>query len=126
MKGKTIIAFLIMIAGVLGLGFVAPWWAAALWVVVVSALTKLNQKQAILVGGFAIVIVWLVMARYLSLNDDAEIISKTGELLGGISHQLMIVVTMVIALITGVLSGWLGSVLGQLFFSRNTKETVTR
>jgi hypothetical protein len=126
MKTKAIIAFLIMTAGVLGLGFFAPWWASAIWVVCVAALAKLNQKQATLVGGFSIVIVWIVMARYLSLNDDAEIISKTGTLLGGISHQLMFVVTLVIALITGVLSGWLGSVLGQLFFSRNTNETATR
>ena len=126
MKGKTIIAFLIMAAGVLGLGFIAPWWTAALWVVCVSALTRLNQKQATLAGGFAVVIVWVLMARYLSMQDDADIITKTGTLLGGISHQLMMVVTLVIALITGVLSGWLGSVLGQVIMSRNTKDAVSR
>ena len=126
MKAKTIKAFLIMSAGVLGLGFIVPWWAGALWVVCVSALTRLNEKQAILAGGLAIMLIWVLMARYQSLQDDAEIISKTGTLLGGLSHQLMMVATLVIALITGVFSGWLGSVLGQLFISRITKEATTR
>ena len=122
MKTKAIIAFLIMAAGVLGLGFFAPWWAAAVWVVCVSALTRLNEKQATVAGGFAIALVWVVVARYLSLQDDAEIITKTGTLLGGVSHQLMFGVTLVIALITGILSGWLGSALGQLIISPKHKN----
>jgi hypothetical protein len=121
MKTNTMISFLLMIIGVTALGFIAPWWAAAIWVVVIAALTRLNKKQAILSGSFAIGLVWLAMALYMSLHDDANIISKTGALLGGLSTPLMVVVTFVLAFVTGLLSGWLGSACGQTFFPRKSE-----
>ncbi|MFZ1677863.1 MAG: hypothetical protein WAT91_11350 [Saprospiraceae bacterium] len=116
MKTNPILSFLFMIVGITGLGFIAPWWAAAIWVVVIAAFTRLNKKQAILSGSFAVGLIWLVMALYMSLYDDAKIISKTGALLGGLSTPLMILVTFVLAFMTGLLSGWLGSAFGQTFF----------
>ncbi len=116
MKTKTIISFLLMVIGITGLGFIAPWWAGALWVVLISAILRVNKKEEIFTGALAFALVWIGMARYMRLQDEADIISKTGALLGGLSPQLMMVVTMVIAFITGFLSGWLGSALGQTFF----------
>ncbi|MEP6795026.1 MAG: hypothetical protein ABJB16_11915 [Saprospiraceae bacterium] len=115
MKTKTIISFLIMIIGVTGLGFIAPWWAGTVWVVLIAAIMRTNKKQGMFTGAFAFGLVWVAMARYMSIQDGVDIISKTGTLLGGLSHQLMMVVTLVIAFITGILSGWLGSALGQTF-----------
>ncbi|MBK9984390.1 MAG: hypothetical protein IPP15_18820 [Saprospiraceae bacterium] len=121
MKTNPMISFLLMIIGVTGLGFIAPWWAAAIWIVVIASITRLNKKQAILSGSFAFGLVWLAMALYMSLHDDAKIISKTGALLGGLSTPLMFAVTFVLAFVTGLLSGWLGSALGQTFFPRKSE-----
>ncbi len=120
MTKKTLFPFLLMVAGITGLGFIAPWWAAAIWILMVATLSRLNTRQNILCGGFALAIVWIIMARYMSSQDEAGIIVKTGTLLGGLSHQMMMVATMVIALITGILSGWLGSALGKAI----TKKTI--
>ena len=118
MKTRTIISFVIMVAGVLGLGFFTPWWVAPLWIVLVTGASKLNSNQSTFLGGFALAMVWLVIARYFSLQDSAGIISKTGTLLGGLSHQLMMVITLVIAFITGSLSGWLGGAFGSLVLKK--------
>lgn len=118
MKTKTNISLLIMTLGVTVLGFITPWWVGAVWVVLIAAIMRTNKKQGMFTGAFAFGIVWVVMARYMSTQDTADIISKTGTLLGGLSHQLMMVVTLVIAFITGLLSGWLGSAIGQTFLPR--------
>jgi len=112
MKNKMIIPFFLMITGVLLLGYFAPWWAAAMWVVLVSALLKLPTRKGILLGGVSIGIVWLGMSLWMSSQDDTDIIGKTGTLLGGLSAGMMMVVTVFMAIVTGVLSGWFGSRLG--------------
>ena len=119
------IAFVLMLAGVAGLGFIAPWWSAAIWVILMVILFKLNTNQSISAGGLAIGLVWVVMARYMSQHDDAGIISKTGQLMGGLSHQMMILLTLLIAVITGVLSGWFGSALTKVVL-RKKKEEVNK
>ncbi len=116
MKTKTIISFLFMIIGLTGLGFIAPWWAGAVWVVLIAAIMRTNSKQGMFIGAFAFAVVWVAMARYMSFEDGGDIISKTGTLLGGLSRQLMMTVTLLLAFMTGLLSGWLGSALGQTFF----------
>ena len=119
------IAFVLMIIGVAGLGFIAPWWSAAIWVILMVILFKLNTSQGISAGGLAIGLVWVAMTRYMSQHDDAGIISKTGELMGGLSHQVMISLTFLIAVITGVLSGWFVSALTKAVF-RNKNEEVNK
>jgi len=114
MKIKSTLSFLLMVAGITGLSFFAPWWISAVWVILIAGIMRLNRNQGMFTGMFAIALVWIIMARFMSLHDSGEIISKTGTLLGGLSHQLMFIVTLVIAMITGFLSGWLGSALGFL------------
>lgn len=121
MKTKPIFLFLLVVAGVTGLGFIAPWWAGALWVVVVTAIMKINKRQDIFMAAIAFALVWIAMARYMSMHDEGDIITKTGVLLGGLSHQLMMVATLVIAFITGLLSAWFGSALGKTFFSQKNE-----
>ncbi|MEP6648012.1 MAG: hypothetical protein ABJC12_13060 [Saprospiraceae bacterium] len=113
MKNKWMIAFLVMLAGVLVISLVAPWWAASIWIIAIATVSKLNRKQGIFAGVLALGFAWLAMAFYMSIHDNANIITKTAELLK-LSKVLMFVVTSLIALITGLLSGWLGSALGDL------------
>ena len=112
------IVFLIMLAGVFGLGFITPWWSGAGWILLFALFGGLTTRQSIFSGGFALAIVWILMARFTSLHDEAGIITKTGTLLGGLSHQLMMLVTLLIAFITGLLSGWFGGTLGNVFFKK--------
>ena len=76
--------------------------------------TALKNKTPIAIIFCLIGVVYLGMALWMSNQDEAEIIQKTGMLLGGLSPVMMIVVTTLIGCITGLLSGWLGSVIGSI------------
>lgn len=115
MKNNSFITLLLLLTGIVLLSFFASWWAASVWIVVITSIMKISPKQGIFLGSFSLGIVWLAMAFYMSLHDQGLIISKTGALLGGLSVPLMIMVTAIIALITGTLAGWLGSAIGISF-----------
>ena len=78
------------------------------------ALMRLTVKQSFLTGSISLGVVYLGMALWMSRMDKAAIIEKTGLLLGGLSPVMMIVVTTLIGFTTGLLSGWLGSVIGSV------------
>ncbi|HUR31010.1 MAG TPA: hypothetical protein VMZ69_06230 [Saprospiraceae bacterium] len=120
MKKKTLLAFLIMIIGIGIIGYFTPWWVPVIWVIFTAFVLKLNIKTGMMSGALSFALVWSVMSRYMDVQDQAGIISKTGTLMGGISHQLLFVLVMVISLITGFLAGWFGSVLGKYFERTNS------
>lgn len=111
MKKNSVAAFAFMVAGIAFIGFFAPWWTPALWIMGIAFLFKLSAKTGSLSGGISFATVWTVMAMIMSIQDKANIISKTGILLGGISLPIMFLIIIVISFITGALSGWLGSAL---------------
>ncbi|GEM_PF-1133602 len=112
MKNKTTVAFILCIAGSLLAGIYGPWWGPAVFIMMLCALMGLTVKQSILAGSISLGLVYLGMALWMGRQDKAEIIEKTGMLVGGMSPVMMIVVTTLIGYITGLLSGWLGSVIG--------------
>ena len=109
MKKKTLYALLMMIAGIFLLSYFTLWWLPAIWVILIAYVMKLNIKAGMTTGGISFALVWVAYAMYMCAQDNANIISKTGSLLGGLSQSLMVVVVLVLSLITGILSGWLGS-----------------
>jgi hypothetical protein len=111
MTKNTFIGFVLMLAGAAGLGF-TEWWITLIWIALIAGIMGLNIIESMLAGGLALLIVWTGMAIYMDMQDKAGIISKTGILFGGLSEVMMIVVTGVIALISGLLSGWSGSAAG--------------
>lgn len=113
MKNKTILTFFLFVVGSGLSGYFGPWWAPAVFILLIAALMGLHARQAILAGSISLGIVFLVMAAWMNTLDDNGIIQKTGMLLGGLSPLLMIGVTTLLGAITGGLSGWLGSALGQ-------------
>ena len=113
-----------MIVGVVALSFFTPWWVPPFWVVFVAFIMKLDIKNALLLGALCYGLIWSGMARYMSEQDASDIISKTGVLLGGLSHQMMFVVVTIISLITGALAGWFGSVLGKIIRGSNNEPRV--
>jgi len=117
MKNTSIVAFIILLAGTFLSGYFGPWWAPAVFTVLTTLLLGLNTRQGILLGAISMGVAYLIMALWMSSADQADILTKTGMLLGGLSTGLLVVLTTIIGGVTGVLSGWLGSVLG-LFVSR--------
>lgn len=111
MKAKTLTTYFIFLTGVFLSGYFGPWWAPAAFVVVVSILMQLTSKKAAMAGGVSTGITYLAMALWLNSVDKADIIGKTGSLLGGLSSLGLIVITVLIGIVTGALAGWLGSAL---------------
>ena len=118
MKNKALISFLIMLVGSFLSGYFGPWWAPATFIVIATALAGLPVRQAMGIGALASGMVYLFMASWMNTLDHAEIIRKTGLLLGGLSPVMMIAVTTLIGAVTGFLSGWLGSSLGAILTSK--------
>jgi hypothetical protein len=112
MKRKTIIALILLLVGVSISALYGPWWAPSIIVISIVALLPLSTRPGILLGSMSIGIVFLGMALVLIANDHAEIISGTGKMLGGLSSLSMILITTLLGVVTGGLSGWVGSVLG--------------
>ena len=121
MKLRTFRSMLLMIAGIFILGYFTSWWLPVIWVIIIAYVMKLSIMQGIITGGISFALVWLAMAFYMSGQDTAGIISKTGDLLGGLSLPLMIVVVLILALITGSLAGWLGSAT-QIYVNQRDKQ----
>lgn len=121
MKKNTLLSFVLMIAGIGLLGFLGAWWLPVLWIVLISILMKPGIKASILLGAVSFGLVWVCMALYMSALDSNSIIEKTGTLLGGLSQPLMVLVILIIAMITGSLSGWFGGALGR-YFERKTPQ----
>jgi hypothetical protein len=114
MKGKSLLVLILMLIGVTVSGFFGPWWAPAVFVVLLSMLMKLTAKQGMWNGAISLLIVYTVMSAMMLGKDDSGLIGKTGTLLGGLSAPLMVVVTGLIGGVTGLLSGWLGSSLSKV------------
>lgn len=114
MKNTSVIAFIILLAGTFLSGYFGPWWAPAFFIVLTVLLLRLNARQGLFLGALSMATAYLIMAIWMQTTDEADILQKTGMLLGGLSTGLLIVVTVLIGGVTGLLSGWLGSALGAL------------
>lgn len=112
MKIKTFQALLLMIAGIFILGLFTSWWLPPFWVILIAMMMKLDIKTGILTGGISFALVWVATGVYMDARDNADIISKTGMLMIGYSHWMMLFVLLVLSVITGALSGWFGSAIG--------------
>lgn len=112
-----------MILGLIVLGLVAPWWVSVIWIIIVTAVSRLKISQGVITSGIVLGLVWLVAAMFFSRSDPNEILSKTGNLLGGLSSGQFMIVILVLGLVTGILAGWFGSALGQLVNVRTARQT---
>ena len=106
---KTITALIIMIAATILSGFYGPWYAPSLVIILVSALTGLSEKSGLALGGFSLGMVFLVLSSYQYALDESNVLEKIGVVIGGASPIALILISSLIGMITGMLSGWLGS-----------------
>lgn len=125
MKIKTFQALLLMIAGIILLGLFTAWWLPPFWIILIAIMMKLDIKTGILTGGFSYALVLVATGAYMDARDNADIISKTGMLMIGYSHWMILFMLLVLSFVTGALSGWLGSALG-IFFHQNEVDKKER
>lgn len=111
-----------MLIGIVLAGYFGPWWAPAAFIVMLTALSGMNARQSLITGGALLSLAYLGLASALSLQDEADIIARTGVLLGNLSPQLLVLITTFIGTITGALAGWLGSETGHFVRSQLKKE----
>ena len=119
MTSKRILAFFIMLVVAFISGFYGAWWAPATSIVLVALLSNLTIKEGLLLGSISLLVAFLAMSIWMLGKDESGLIEKTGRLLGGVSVPIMVTVTAIIGGVTGLFSGWLGSSLGQLIFTKN-------
>lgn len=119
MKLNKPVMIIVLVIGVIITSFLFPWWAPAIWILVATALFRLKLKPALLSGGVSLGGLWLLMALFHLSKDNTGIISKTGELMGGMSSVMMILMTTFIGSVTGLLAAWLGSRISSYSISKS-------
>jgi len=117
-RSAKIILPALAVAGCLAAAWVGPWWAAACFLAIWYMLMRYPARPAAIQGGLILAAVFGVMATILLLRDSTGLLDRTGGLLGGIPATGLLIVTVVIGWITGLLSGWVGSALGQVVFEK--------
>jgi hypothetical protein len=103
-----------MLIGTLVANFIGPWWSSSVVILVIAAYLNLKTTSGMLLGSLSLGIVFLFMALYQYSLDKADILSKTGFMLGGLSSTDLLCISTLIGLITGLVSGWIGSSFGDI------------
>jgi NAD/NADP transhydrogenase beta subunit len=119
MRKKFIISLMIILIGGWLTSLYGPWWSSSVFIIMVVALLDLPKKMAMLTSTIGLAVIFIKMAIWMHMQDHADIIGKTGALLGGLSPIHMILVTTLIGAITGFFSGWLGSAIGSMLRNKN-------
>lgn len=113
-----------MITGVFLAGYFGPWWAPAAYVVILSVLMQLTVKKALFAGMVSVGLIYLLMSVWMNSKDEADVIDKTAMLLGGLSPFALILATTLIGAVTGLLAGWVGGTIAQLFKSTGQSDQI--
>ena len=103
------VLFFILLSGEFLSGYFGPWYAPAIFIIAVTLLLKPSVKQAMLLGGVSLALVYLAMSLFQFSKDDMGIVFRTGHLMGGLSPVGMFFISTLTGGITGALSGWIGS-----------------
>ena len=78
-----------------------PWWIGAVVAFVVAAIAQLKLGEAFLTGFIGIGIMWGLSAGVIDAANDSILSQRIGQLLGGLSPTLLIVLTSLIGAIVG-------------------------
>ena len=102
---KTIIA--IITVGILTwvLGTALPWWSIALAGFIGGLAFGSKASQAFVISLLGTGIAWLLMCFLINQNNDALLSTQIGQVLGGLSPILLILIVVVLG---GLVSGLAG------------------
>lgn len=99
---RTILQILLILLLARLLSFFLPWWSLAPAAFIIGLLLARKSGGAFLAGFLGIFLLWGAYAYLYNLENDGLLAGKMGELLGGLSPLLMILVT---AVLGGLLGG---------------------
>ncbi len=102
----------IIILGYLGHTFL-PWWSIVIVAALVGLFTDYSGIRAFSLGFLGVALLWGVYATFVNFQNEGIIASRLGELFGGMSPTIML-------LITTLLGGFLGG-LGTLTGNQGRK-----
>jgi MFS family permease len=122
MSQKVVISFLFMVVGSFLAGYFGPWWGPAVYIILHTALMNLTVRQGMVSGMLALSLVYLVMSIWMNQQDHADVVEKTGTVLGGLRPMALILLTVLIGCLTGLFSGWLGSAFRRYLMEQNKSK----
>lgn len=88
---------------------ILPWWNIALVTFVIILVMNLRESTGLLIGFFAVFLLWLVYSIWLNVQNSFILNKQIGELFGGLNGKILIIISAFIAGLVGSLGGWLGS-----------------
>lgn len=113
-----ILFILILISAAL-LGFLFPWWAILPAIFILCLLLAKSLKQAVFISFFAVLILWLSLNLYYSLNNDHVLANRIAALFklgnSSISWLWIVILSPLPGAICASLAGATGYFSKQLF-----------
>ena len=100
MRNLLHIALVLLLARVLS--FFMPWWSLALAAFVVALIMARKSGSAFLSGFLGIFLLWGGYAFFYNQQNDGALAAKMGDLFGGLSPILLVLIT---AFLGGLLGG---------------------
>jgi len=112
---KNIISLLVLaIACILVQNF-TPWWSSLVIIGLFTAIMNIPPFRALFFGALILFLIWVSYAFYLNHQNDGILSAKVGILFQGLTGFKLILVTGIIAAITGGLSALTGSLFRRAF-----------
>jgi hypothetical protein len=107
---KVLFYIITLIVVGFGLQLFLPWWSMPLAAAVLAILFGLNPQKGFISGFLGAALLWGCYAAFTNLSNEGILASQMGQLFGGISGLLMVLVTTFF----GGLFGGLGALVGSL------------
>ncbi len=112
---------------ILGLGWVAqqysPWWTMALVGALAAFTFHKRRWTSFLIGLIGGGLLWLIPAMMANIGNNGLLAQKIGALLGGLSPNLLLLLTALIGGLTTALGAWTGSAGRYLIQKKDTNDT---
>ncbi|HKK74872.1 MAG TPA: hypothetical protein VJ953_07370 [Saprospiraceae bacterium] len=85
-----------------------PWWGACIIAFVVSFVLQQKEGTSFLAGFIGLLLCWGISALMINITNESILASKMGELLGGLSAGLLVLITAVLGGLLGGMASWSG------------------
>ena len=105
---KFLLHILLILIGSYVLTLFVPWMGFIGVAFLVSYFMKQKEGQSFLAGFLAIALFWGVYAFILNQGNGGLLAGKIGEIFGGLSAFMMVLVTTIIGGLLGGLASWSG------------------
>jgi hypothetical protein len=97
-----------------------PWWSCGIIAFVVAFALRFKAGAAFLSGFTGVALAWGLIAGWIDSQNAGVLSGRIGELFGGLSSALVVLITTVIGGLIGGLGGISGAALAQMVFGRKT------